>query len=426
MTSFLLSTTALAQTSVHGTGRASLTYSDNAFGARSDPLPGQRGPFATVYSQLGAGVLLVHEAPTALYEAGYGLDYSYYFDHPPEFDPNGFNNAVNIRGAFELADTDRLTLAAGATSRTFALYVLDRTRQGAGGVEVPANDTVILNLDWFEAWAHDFSDSLTGTQSSGAGLIFPVQPATPQPWRYQVNAGYGLDLTLGQNAHGIFANGTFFSSVFEDAPADPLQQGADEDRVLLSLIYRYRRDWDALWNSTFSGGFSTEIQPATQKTKTGPVGAASLNFVDIRFQGSLGVAHDTTVNLLANQVFVRDEVNLAGSYSLSDVHPLRANAGVSAGINRVSQFESGAEERITTAQADASIGWYDDAISLILSYQHFRQFDAKSPTNLLGASQHNTLTLFAQGTFPSRIAPPVVVQPPLRVDAAPDPRLTSD
>ncbi len=396
---------AVAQTSLHLSGDASIGFTDNMLGTADDPPDGTAPPVSVWFSTLTPGLQLYSDSPRHRYLISYGHPFTFYFGHS---DANSDGDVVQGSGIWALSGRDELLLGLGVSRTTNALSNL-QTPVAAGAAQADGRATHV-NINATEQWTHAFTERWNGRQTLGYGLIIPTDTRAPEPNRYDLSAGLGADYLVGYDSWGFDATSSYFH-------VNEIDGSPTEEQLILQGLVRYRRDLAQDWSSELRGGGGV-ANDLDGHTALVPRWGASLFWNYNTAQASLNYDHQITVNLLTQQAFLADTVTLYGSVPIVPDANILLTTGHGFAWNRlIEDNQDLSKETSNSWTSEVALGWYPDydLPQFTLRYQHFQQFNAPADATALPNLHRNLVMFSVSGRFPPRRIEPIPAQPQ-RVD----------
>lgn len=403
-------------TSLHGVASASLAYTDNMYGVPSDGVLGQPGPVGVWFLEASPGLMLVHETPQSLHTLTYSHPFTQYLGQ----DLGTQQSDVGaLRSLFTPSPHDELVLGLTVERSNTALGGFRAAPEQTTAPSYLQGDNVLLQARLSQEYAREVSPQWGMTLNSGAGTIVPVDVPSPQPIRYELVVGSGVEYTTGADRYAALAQGTYFLTSDVD---DPCLSLAATSQIVLAGTLRWRHDLNDLWSTELSGGFAGALRADPIRGGVwGPVALAALRYAEEGYEGSLIAQRTLGPDLLTARTLMADHVLMAGTMPLDGDSTFVVRTGMGYAHNRSLQVEesgflagtpfatSRTEQNshllvtFDTLVFDAALGWYPEGLPFVeLRGQHLEQVGGTSADAGVTSFHRNMGMLTAGMTWPSR------------------------
>lgn len=396
---------ATAQTTVHASGSATLSYTDNMLSTANDRI-------SIWFLTLTPGIELYSDTARARYFLGYTRPYTLYFGRP---EANTDADVGVARGIFTLSPRDELLLGVSAARITNTLAALQD--QPPGAAEADGRST-LLRLGANETLTHQYTQNWTGRQLFAVGAVVPIDTEGAQPNRYTFDFGLGADYSPDQNSYGLDLNGTYFTS---ESVRDGDGNVVEGQRMVIgSAIGRYRRDLSVTFSSELRGGVAV-VNNLEGRTAYQPSWGASLFYNPEYGEAALNYDHTVNVDLITNQVFLSDALSITGGLPIIPAWQVLLLTQHGLSFNRIISSDADVGRQSSkTWSSSVGVGWFpdNDLPQWQVRYTHFEQFDTPRNSAQFPSFVRNLVSFSVSGRFPPRTIGEIPDEPAQRVDGA--------
>lgn len=422
----LIGAEALAQTTVHATGSAGISYTDNLLGAPSEARPGAAPRISTFYLTLTPGLALYHNRERSRFLLTYDHPFLFYLGNSRN---NTSGDVVAGQGVWLMSMHDELMIGISASRMTRAAMLGTASTGQVAAVGDSRTRMFTLGID--EQWSHAFTERWHGRQFNSFYRAEALSGPAALPTRSSVSAGAALDYSFERNAVGLQSAATYHwmgyvpidqtpPSTFADSDTPVRPISASRRQLIVDSFAQYRRDLSVSWSWQARLGVVTSFNLESQ-SYTAPRWGSSLLWQREALHGTLSYDHLVTTNVLTGLGYQTDVARLTFSWPLLESAHLNAVVGTGVSRNRSLMAEQQLSPvRTLVLTADAAINYAPDEElpQVSLTYMHFEQRAQGGSSPLVPSFARNTISLFVSGHFPSRAFYDVPRAAPQRVDAA--------
>ncbi len=407
----LLARTATAQTSVHGSGSASVGYTDNIANAPDEPTLNLPPKVGDAFVSVTPGLLLVHESERVELIASYYRPATFFLTNPGN-EVSADNGSVAAQIA--LTETDTLLLGLiGSRTTTRALSL--GQPQDSQANSLTAEPLSFFSIGVTEQWSHAFDDRWSTSQNLGVATIIPID--SEQAMRADLTLGLGSTYRFGSNA--LELQGVLTAAFLPGSGdvSDPVQQ-QDRTPLLASSTLGFRRDLNEVWSISTQFGALTAYDPELGTNYAGLIWGASLSMtLEEGYLASLSYQRSVAPSLLTGLTTRSDSGSLQGTIPLSRDNFVGVLSSVGIAANAQVAVDDSFTTPFNTFVADVGVGWFPPAHpSLLLRYSHLSQLGVDENVFAIANFSTNQVMLTVAWTLPTRDQLPTIVTPKRRVD----------
>ncbi|MBN1611278.1 MAG: hypothetical protein JW940_31890 [Polyangiaceae bacterium] len=402
---------ARAQTTVYGTGSASISYTDNLYNAPSHPEPGGLERRDAWYLTLQPGLGLAHEAPESSYLLTYSHSFMYYLKGAERL---AHGDSAMARGNFELTPVDSLTLSATGARTSTAFMLAEQT---SFGQPQPRSSADFLSAGMQQGVRHEFSAEWTGQQTASFNAMTTRGSDLPEPVRFYSTGGLGATYQLERDAWSLDWSVTYFHSRSAERSGLRIPRSR---HVQSSLLGAWRHDLSAEWASELHAGVGVGRSfDGEGALRPAPLFGGSLQWHRDVYSATLSYNAQMTPDLYTNRVYYSDGVSLAGSWALLPEQgvTLSSTNGVSANQPLVSPGVRDEPTLYSWASSSSATWSPGGVVQIALTFQHTEQFGTGARDEARRVYR-NQVVLSVSGRYPEIDLTPFAERKPFRVDGS--------